>query len=62
VPLNFDIEVRLDGDLLLVLGRTSFTWEQFGLSVPTARPIVFVDDEVRVEVLLHAALQPAGGG
>ncbi len=33
VPLNFDIEVRLDGDLLLVLGRTSFTWEQFGLSV-----------------------------
>ena len=29
-----------------------FTWDQIGEPVPTARSVVSVEDEVRVEVLL----------
>ena len=59
VPLAFTIEARDDGDEVFVLGRATFTWDQIGEPVPTARSVVSVEDEVRVEVLL--ALTPQAG-
>ncbi len=56
-PLTFDIEARDDGDTIFVVGRSTFTWDQFGITKPTARSVVWLKDEVRVEVLL--ALEPA---
>ena len=53
-PLVFDVEARHDGDVINVLGRTTFTWEQLGLAKPTARSVVYLADEVRVQVLLIA--------
>ncbi len=56
-PLTFEVEARLDGEVLHVLGRTTFTWEQLDIPVPRARSVVSVADEVRVEVLLRATLE-----
>ena len=52
VPIVFDIEARDDGDVMFVLGRTSFTWDELGIPTPTSIAVASVDDEVRVEVLL----------
>ena len=57
-PLVFDVEARHDGDVINVLGRTTFTWEQLGLRKPTARSVVYLADEVRVQVLLVARAAP----
>ena len=54
VPLTFDLEIRNDGDVLNVLGRTVFTWDQLQMPVPTARLVVSVEDEVSVQLLLVA--------
>ena len=59
VPLTFEVEARDDGDVVYVVGRSSFTWDDIGEPVPTARSVVSVGDEVRVEVLL--ALTPTPG-
>ena len=56
-PISFDLEVRNDGDVLNVLGRTVVTWEQLQIPVPTARSVVWVEDEVDVQVLLVARRQ-----
>ncbi len=56
-PISFDLEVRNDGEVLNVLGRAVFTWDQFQLAVPTARSVVWVEDEVDVQVLLVAQRQ-----
>ena len=53
-PLNFDVVARHDGDVINVLGRTSFTWEQLGLDTPVAGPVVYLAEEVRVQVLIVA--------
>ena len=52
VPLSFDIEARDDGDVVHILGRTTFTWADFQIPVPAAPPVIRVEDEVKVEVLL----------
>ena len=52
VPLTFEVEARDDGDVVFVLGRTTFTWDELQIPKPTARSVVSLDDEVRVEVLL----------
>ncbi len=52
--LEFQIESRLDGDTLFVLGRADFVWADFGMTAPTSR-LFDVRDEVHVEVLLAAA-------
>ena len=57
-PLVFDITARKDGSTINVLGKTSFTWEQLGLTKPTARSVVYLAEEVRVEVLLVAQASP----
>ena len=54
VPLTFDLEVRNDGDLLNVLARTVFTWDQVQMRAPTSRIVVSVEDEVSVQLLLVA--------
>lgn len=53
-PLVFEVEARHDGDTINVLGRTTFTWEELGLVKPTAPSVVYLADEVRVQVLLIA--------
>ncbi len=55
-PLTFELEARDDGHTVFVLGRTQFTWDQLSLDPPAARSVVWVADEVRVEILL--ALDP----
>ncbi len=57
-PLSFEIEVRDDGHTVFVLGRTQFTWEELEVPVPQVQSVVWIADEVRVEVLL--ALVPSG--
>ena len=59
VSLTFAVTARDDGDRVHVLGRSSFTWDDIGEPVPTARSVVSVGDEVRVKVLL--ALTPTPG-
>jgi len=58
-PLEFEIEARDDGDLLFVLGRTTFTWDQLNIPRPTARSVVSIEDDVHVELLLY--LSPGEG-
>ena len=53
-PLTFDLEVRNDGNVLNVLGRTIFTWEQLEIPVPTARSVVSIEDDIHVQILLIA--------
>lgn len=55
-PLTFDLEIRNDGDVLNVLGRTEFTWDQLQIRVPNVRNIVSVEDKVSVQILLVAEL------
>ncbi len=57
-PLVFDVTARQDGSTINVLGKTTFTWDQLGLRKPTARSVVYLADEVRVEVLLVAQAAP----
>ena len=57
VPMTFELEVRNDGSVLNILGRTSFTWEQLDIPVPTARSVVRVAEEVFVQVLVIAERQ-----
>ena len=56
-PLTFDVTARHDGDVINVLGKTTFTWDGLGLSTPIAGPVVFLADEVRVQVLIIAHAQ-----
>ena len=53
-PLVFDVTARNDGNAINILATTTFTWEQLGLSKPTARSVVYLADEVGVQVLLVA--------
>lgn len=54
VPISFALEGRDDGDVFLVLGRTSFVWSDFGMQAPNIAGVVEVTDEVTVEILLAA--------
>ncbi len=53
-PVVFDVTARKDENTINILGTTTFTWEQLGLRKPTARSVVYLADEVRVQVLLVA--------
>ena len=54
VPITFEIQARDDGSALFILGRTTFTWDQLSITKPTARSVVSLEDEVRVEIVLSA--------
>lgn len=51
-PVTFDVEARDDGDVIFILGRTTFVWDDFQIPPPNIAGFVQVVDEVRVEVLL----------
>lgn len=53
-PIVFDVEARLEGDALSILGRTTFRWADFKIPPPNVAGTVQVEDEVRVTVLLVA--------
>jgi polyisoprenoid-binding protein YceI len=57
-PQTFQVEARLTGDTLEILGRTDFTWADFQIDPPNT-PLVTVEDNVHLEVLLVAR---RGGG
>ena len=57
-PLVFDVTARQDEESINILGKTTFTWEQLGLTKPTARAVVYLADEVSVQVLLVAKPAP----
>ena len=52
VPMEFEIEARDDGDVVFILGRTTFLWSDIGMTAPSNRATISVEDEVRVEILL----------
>ena len=54
VPITFDVQARDDGASLFILGRTTFTWDDLSITKPTARSVVSLEDEVRVEIVLSA--------
>ncbi len=56
VPLTFDVQARDDGNVVYMLGKTTFTWAQLGLATPSSFNVVSIADEVKVEMLL--ALKP----
>ena len=58
-PVTFQIEARDDGDVVYILGRTSFVWSDFGMTAPIVGSFVSVTDEVAVEILISA--RPSGG-
>lgn len=56
-PVTFQVEARDDGDVVHILGRTSFVWSDFDIPVPNVGTFVRVTDEVSVEILL--SVRPA---
>ena len=58
-PVIFQVEARDDGDVVHILGRTSFVWSDFGMTAPTVGSFVSVTDEVVVEILISA--RPSDG-
>ena len=61
-PLTFEVEARDDGEVVHILGRTTFTWDELQIPKPTARSVVSVEDEVRVEVLLSVTPKLSSDG
>ena len=53
-PLTFEVEARHDGNVINVLGKTTFTWDELGLGKPVFGPVAYLADEVRVQVLIVA--------
>ena len=53
-PVTFQVEARDDGDVVHILGRTTFVWSDFEIPVPNVGAFVRVTDEVTVEILLSA--------
>ena len=53
-PVTFQVEARDDGDVVHILGRTTFVWSNFEIPVPNVGAFVRVTDEVTVEILLSA--------
>jgi len=52
VPVIFEVVARDDGEAVFILAETVVTWAQLQMPVPTARSVVSVEDEIKVEVLL----------
>ncbi len=55
-PLTFTITARDDGNVVYLLGETTFTWADLGMEEPRAGIVVWVAEEVLVNVVL--ALKP----
>ncbi len=57
-PVTFDIEARDDGEVVYILGRTGFVWDDFQIPPPNIAGFVQVKDEVAVEILLAVRPSP----
>ena len=53
-PLGFDVTVQDKGDVITILGRTRFSWNDLGISPPTAGLVLTLGDEVEVRIALTA--------
>ena len=53
-PLTFEVEAQDEGSEISITGRTTFTWDELQMTKPSARSVVSLDDEVKVEVVLSA--------
>ena len=53
-PLTFEVEARDEGSEISITGRTTFTWDDLQMTKPSARSVVSLDDEVKVDVVLLA--------
>ena len=54
IPVDFDIVAIDSGDHISITGKTVVTWDQLKMPVPTARAVLSLEDEIRVEVNLQA--------
>jgi polyisoprenoid-binding protein YceI len=52
-PMTFEVEANFDGTALQVVGRTDFVWADFDIPPPNT-PIVTVQDNVHIEILVVA--------
>jgi hypothetical protein len=60
-PITFEMkEGRDDGDVIYLLGKTRFTWQELDLEPPSSTGIVQINDDVAVEILLAARPKPSG--
>ncbi len=59
-PMTFNVEARMQDNVLYVVGRTDFTWADFQIPPPNIAGIVQVENNVHIEVLLVA--RPQGQG
>ena len=55
IPVDFDIVAIDSGDHILITGKTVVTWDQLKMPVPTARAVLSLENEIRVEVKLLAS-------
>ena len=53
-PLGFNVTVQDKGDVITILGRTKFSWDDLGISPPTAGLVLTLGDEVEVRIALTA--------
>jgi hypothetical protein len=53
-PISFEVEARDDGEVIFIVGRTSFVWADLEIPPPNIGQFVQVEDEVKVEILLAA--------
>ena len=53
-PLAFDVTAQDKGDAIAILGRTSFTWSDLGMTPPSAGVVLTLGDEVEVRIALTA--------
>jgi len=58
--VTFNIEARLEGGTLQVVGRIDFTWADFEITPPNIPGIVQVKDSVHIEVLVIARAETTG--
>jgi hypothetical protein len=58
-PLSYNVQARLQDNVLNILGVTDFTWADFQIPPPNIAGIVQVEDTVRLEVLLVARREGA---
>ena len=59
-PLTFNVQARLQDNVLYILGTTDFTWADFQIPPPNIAGIVQVEDTVHLEVLLVAKRDGTG--
>jgi polyisoprenoid-binding protein YceI len=51
-PLKFNITAQDNGDAITIVGRTRFSWDELGISPPTAGLVLSLSDEVEVRIRL----------